>query len=83
MQSKAFQIRLLGCKGMVSVDHTLPGRVMCVRPSMIKFHGKRELEYEVEEIEGIEKRRGKWMCRVKWKGYPEDENTWEPLSNME
>ena len=42
-----------------------------------------EEEYEVEEIEGIEKRQGKWMCRVKWKGYPEDENTWEPLSNME
>ena len=37
----------------------------------------------MQEIEGIEKRRGKWMCRVKWKGYPEDENTWEPLSNME
>lgn len=33
----AFQIRFRGSKGMVSVDHTLTGSVICLRPSMIKF----------------------------------------------
>ncbi|OBZ79741.1 putative RNA-dependent RNA polymerase 1 [Grifola frondosa] len=34
---RAFQIRFMGSKGMLSVDHTLTGRVVCLRPSMIKF----------------------------------------------
>ncbi|TCD63993.1 hypothetical protein EIP91_004695 [Steccherinum ochraceum] len=33
----AFQIRFQGSKGMVSVDYQLTGRVICLRPSMIKF----------------------------------------------
>ena len=42
-----------------------------------------EEEYEVEEIHSIEKKKGTWKLNVKWKGYPEEENTWEPLSNLE
>jgi hypothetical protein len=34
----AYQIRFMGSKGMVSVDHTLTGSVICLRPSMIKFN---------------------------------------------
>jgi len=33
----AYQIRFMGSKGMISVDHTLSGSVICLRPSMIKF----------------------------------------------
>ncbi len=33
----AFQIRFQGCKGMVSIDHTLEGRKLVLRPSMTKF----------------------------------------------
>lgn len=36
-------------------------------------------EYEVEHIEGhkISKNNDEIEFRVKWKGYPSDENTWE------
>lgn len=34
---RAFQIRFRGSKGMISVDHTLRGRKLVLRPSMIKF----------------------------------------------
>ena len=34
---RAFQIRFMGSKGMLSVDHTLTGRTICIRPSMEKF----------------------------------------------
>src|SRR3981189_2513093 len=35
-------------------------------------------EYEVEEIIDSQKRRGKTQYLVKWKGFPSEENTWEP-----
>ncbi|KAK7694555.1 hypothetical protein QCA50_001741 [Cerrena zonata] len=34
---RAFQIRFQGSKGMLSIDHTLTGKVIVLRPSMIKF----------------------------------------------
>ncbi|KAG6911837.1 hypothetical protein DXG01_000084 [Tephrocybe rancida] len=34
---RALQIRFQGSKGMLSLDHTLGGRAICLRPSMIKF----------------------------------------------
>ncbi|KAF9535863.1 RNA-directed RNA polymerase 2 [Crepidotus variabilis] len=33
----AYQVRFRGSKGMLSVDHTLQGSAICLRPSMIKF----------------------------------------------
>ncbi|KAG5353249.1 hypothetical protein C0989_008984 [Termitomyces sp. Mn162] len=43
--SRALQIRFQGSKGMLSVDHTLGGRAICLRPSMIKFEDtSREIE---------------------------------------
>jgi RNA-dependent RNA polymerase len=33
----AYQIRFMGSKGMISVDHTLTGCTICLRPSMVKF----------------------------------------------
>ena len=38
-------------------------------------------EYEVEKIVGRRKRKGKFEYRVKYKGYPSSENTWEPRDN--
>lgn len=43
----AFQIRLQGAKGMLSVDHTLSGRVICLRPSMIKFEAPNSTNVEI------------------------------------
>ncbi|KAF9246394.1 RNA dependent RNA polymerase-domain-containing protein [Melanogaster broomeanus] len=45
----AYQIRFLGCKGVVSVDDRLEGIHMCVRPSMNKFDVPGE-EYGTIEI---------------------------------
>lgn len=43
----AFQIRLAGIKGMVSVDPRLEGDVICVRPSMKKFEAPQHTAFEV------------------------------------
>ena len=43
----------------------------------------KEIEYEVEKI--VNKKRninGVILYEVKWLGYPEDQNTWEPLSHL-
>ena len=42
-----------------------------------------ELEYEVEEIQDSRLFRGKLQYLVKWKGYPQEERTWEPEKNVE
>lgn len=44
-----------------------------------------EEQYEVEEIVNHKRvGRGKqWQYFVKWKGYPDSDNTWEPLINLE
>lgn len=46
---RRFQIRIQGAKGMVSVDHTLPGRKLCLRPSMIKFYAEDSRTLEVAD----------------------------------
>ncbi|KAG5644736.1 hypothetical protein DXG03_007865 [Asterophora parasitica] len=44
---RAFQIRFQGSKGMLSVDYTLTGRAICLRPSMIKFEDPVSREIEI------------------------------------
>ncbi|EKM60969.1 uncharacterized protein PHACADRAFT_168316 [Phanerochaete carnosa HHB-10118-sp] len=44
---RALQIRFQGSKGMLSVDHTLSGRAICLRPSMIKFEALNSNQIEV------------------------------------
>ena len=43
----AYQVRFMGSKGMLSVDHRLEGRVVCLRPSMIKFEAPQSREMEI------------------------------------
>ncbi|KIJ69127.1 hypothetical protein HYDPIDRAFT_23984 [Hydnomerulius pinastri MD-312] len=49
IEPTAYQIRFLGCKGVVSVDRKLEGIHMCIRPSMNKFDVPGE-EYGTIEI---------------------------------
>lgn len=44
---RALQIRFQGSKGMLSVDHRLAGRAICLRPSMIKFEAPDSMHIEV------------------------------------
>lgn len=41
-----------------------------------------EEEWVVETIVNAKIERGKVKYQIKWEGYPESENTWEPLSNV-
>ncbi|RKP25845.1 hypothetical protein SYNPS1DRAFT_28431 [Syncephalis pseudoplumigaleata] len=38
--------------------------------------------YEVEAIVGSRKRKGRQQYLIKWKGYPDEENTWEDVNNV-
>ncbi|TFY66895.1 hypothetical protein EVG20_g4194 [Dentipellis fragilis] len=46
---RAFQIRLMGSKGMLSVDYRLSGRIINLRPSMIKFEAPDSTEVEIAQ----------------------------------
>ena len=39
-------------------------------------------EFEVEEILAQKTKAGNIWYKVKWKGYPRDEATWEPATNL-
>ena len=39
-------------------------------------------EYEVEEIKDLRKISSQWKYLVKWQGWPESYNTWEPEGNL-
>jgi hypothetical protein len=46
---RVFQVRFMGSKGMLSVDYKLPGRTICLRPSMIKFEAPGSLQIEIAQ----------------------------------
>jgi RNA-dependent RNA polymerase len=49
LSHSAFQVRLGGIKGMLSVDYTMSSHdsTICVRPSMIKFDAPNSLDIEI------------------------------------
>jgi chromobox protein 1 len=51
-------------------------------PTSNHHEQKRVKEYEVEKVIDDRIRKGKQEFLVKWKGYPSEENTWEPYNNL-
>ncbi|GAA5918689.1 hypothetical protein JCM1841_006241 [Sporobolomyces salmonicolor] len=51
------------------------------RPEPIDVEGREE--YEVERIVDEKGKGVRHRFLVKWAGYPESENSWEPLKNIE
>ncbi|XP_042858422.1 histone-lysine N-methyltransferase SUV39H2-like [Penaeus japonicus] len=41
-----------------------------------------EAEYEVETIVGFKKSEGQYFYNVSWRGYGQEDNTWEPSENL-
>ena len=42
-----------------------------------------EVQYEIEHLVNHKVINGKDFYLVRWKGYDQDEDTWEPVSNLE
>jgi hypothetical protein len=61
-------------------DNRFPGRAH-KRPAAILVHEKPE--WEVELILDHRRNYGKNQFLVKWVGYPDSENSWEPLEGLE
>ena len=53
-------------------------------PEMVLVLGKDEddAEYHIEKILRRQKVNGKEQVLIKWKGYSEDFNSWEPIENL-
>lgn len=60
---------------------SIPGRPHPPRPAPIVKGA--EPEWEVEYIKDSRLRRRKLEYLVKWKGYPQEESTWEPARNLD
>ena len=60
-------------------ESSIPGRAQVPAPPVII---EDEIEYEVEAILNSKISRRRLVYLVKWKGYPDSENTWEPASNV-
>ena len=52
-------------------------RVICITSD-----DESDPEYEIEKIKAIIFKNGKYYYLIKWKGYPQSENSWEPHENL-
>jgi hypothetical protein len=50
-------------------------------PAMV--HTARGSEYMIEKIVAREKQGNRWMYRVRWTGYEEKDDTWQPLTDLD
>lgn len=61
-------------------EDSVTGRKTSLRPQPVVIADKPE--WEVECIKDSRLQRGKLEYLVKWKGYPQEESTWEPANNL-
>jgi hypothetical protein len=53
-----------------------------IRPGPVKVTEDREIKYEVDHIVNIQKKGQHMEYLVHWKGYTEEDCTWEPKGNL-
>ena len=61
-------------------EPTIPGQAVS-EPPPVEIGN--ELEYEVEEVLDSRLFWNKLQYLIKWKGYTEENNTWEPVTNLD
>jgi hypothetical protein len=54
-----------------------------IRPGPVKVTEDKEIEYEVDHIVNVRKKGQHMEYLVHWKGYTEEDRTWEPKGNLE
>ena len=53
-------------------------------PELVKVTGKdKDSKYSVDKVLDQRTRRGKKEVLIKWKGYPDSFNSWEPIENLQ
>ena len=57
-----------------------PAHPDAVLQTTFHYQEQEDDEYEVEKIVDYDRKSQRYL--IKWKGYPSDENTWEPLTNL-
>jgi hypothetical protein len=51
--------------------------------TQVKIHPEsQETEFEVEKVLDAARKGQQWKYLIKWKNYPETENSWEPIENL-
>ena len=88
MSSNAIKLKLLASfkiHDIVNVSQVQPYKSLVAGqrvtpPEAVEVEGTPE--YEVEEVIDSRLKRGKLEYLVKWFGYTDDHNTWEPESNL-
>jgi len=53
------------------------------KPKKVKYYEKAETHYEIEKIVKARKKGNTTEYFIKWEGYQESDNTWEPESNLD
>lgn len=72
-------------KNPIHISRLKPYKSMDVpmnQPRLTDENMTYEDEYEVERIVDIRSSHGKRQYLIKWKGYKDSDNTWEPIENL-